>query len=161
MQLLLNLLNCLYLHSQVLLAFYFLPILQERGANEQLGRCLAVGHGQQAGNIPTFHTKQLPPHYCLYLISRPGQTYASSTLSGTRTGGTADRHLSHWYHWLLKKLISHKLASLLCTFTNKGHTSVHTCSISNSASLSGYRMQVTGPINTVLSSGAQLSCMCS
>ena len=46
MQLLLNLLNCVHLNPQVLPVFYFLPILQERGVSEQLGRSLVVGQRQ-------------------------------------------------------------------------------------------------------------------
>lgn len=46
------LLNCLYLNPQVLLFFYFLPILQQRGRSEQLGRCLIDGQGQTV--TPTY-----------------------------------------------------------------------------------------------------------
>lgn len=80
------------------------------------------------------------------MTGRLGQTYTSSTLSGTSTDETANRPLPHWYHRLLKKTTSHKLASLLCTFTNKGHTtSVHTCSISNSACQATGRRSLVQP----------------
>lgn len=77
-----------------------------------------------AGNIPTFHTKLLPPHYCLYFTGRPGPTYASSAFSGRSTDETADIFLTG-ITGCSKKIISHKLASSLHTFTNKGHICAH------------------------------------